>query len=218
MADETDYILKIVLVGDSRVGKSTFCQSIQGKNLSRVFATIGVDVITLHYRINDKNVSIKLCDTAGQERFQSIVRPYFCNFCGIVLMFDITKPSTFTSVEQWLNILEGDTFCQHSHPILLLGNKNDLCNKVSEEKQFKEKLDKLIDMYNVTYKELSCLHQSDLEETFMSFVTKILEDVSLNECTGVNRCTDYSSFRLSSIEETSGKCGKCKKPSCCNIL
>ena len=108
MTSQADYTFKLILAGDTQVGKTSFFQTLQDIRQSRIdtTTTIGVDLTVLHYNINNKQVKIQLWDTAGQERFQSIARTYFRNICGIILMFDVSKPETFYSLKKWIDIIE----------------------------------------------------------------------------------------------------------------
>ena len=126
---EFDYNLKLILVGDSDVGKSTFFKKINDLNYDNCEATIGLDFKIFWRTFNNKRLKINLWDTAGQERFRSIINRYFENICGIILIFDLNKENTFKSVERWIIDLKKYNKCNHEHPILLIGNKNDLeCN------------------------------------------------------------------------------------------
>lgn len=183
MSSQADYTFKLILAGDTQVGKTSFFQTLQDIRQSRIdtTTTIGVDLAVLHYNINNKHVKIQLWDTAGQERFQSIARTYFRNICGIVLMFDVSKPETFYSLKKWIDIIEYENKCEHNHPVLLLGNKSELINKIN-----KSELDEFIDSHNINYKEISCKQYNiHLEEIFVSFVSLILEEGSPDTCNGV---------------------------------
>jgi len=189
MSSPVDYTLKLVISGDTEVGKTSFFQSLlplgnQPSSRCSTTTTVGVDLTLLHYRINNKHIKLQLWDTAGQERFKSIARNYFRNICGVILMFDISNPITFHNLKTWLSIIKYEKKCRHKHPILLLGNKSELVNQIS-----KEELDEFIAINDITYEEISCKQdtQAHLEEILGSFISKILQEGDLNNCNGIQR-------------------------------
>lgn len=145
-----DYTLKIILVGDHSTGKSTFFRKICNLDLEYIPSTVGVDFFT-KYIIKDNNkIKINLWDTAGQERFRAIIVNYFRNISGILLFFDLNKEETFHSIEKWLKNLEDNNLCDHNHPIILIGNKNDLIKTIDDNL-----IKKTINKYKLIYKEIS---------------------------------------------------------------
>jgi len=179
--DINDHTLKTILVGDSRVGKTSFFNLLRNNTVAKTTTTIGVDYTKIFFIIDHKNVSMTIWDSAGQERFLTIVRSYFRNICGVILMFDVSDPPTFYNLERWLEVIEYEKTCHHTHPILLIGNKCDLPNRID-----KHKLEAFIKKYNLFYKEYSCKHSYNLEETMMAFVKMILNTVDGHECSGIN--------------------------------
>ena len=205
MSIQVDYTLKIIIAGDTQVGKTTFLQTIQDIRRSQLHSnsssntTIGVDLSLLHYNINNKHIKIQMWDTAGQERYQAITRTYFRNICGIILMFDVSKPDTFENLKKWMSMISYETSCTHRHPILLLGNKSELTNVID-----KQSLDDFIRCYKVRYNEISCLQHSHLEEMFISFISEILDDVDIDKCCGIRTQCDNnnnSRMRLDNFQE-----------------
>ena len=185
-----EYILKTILVGDSKVGKTSFLNLLQNNICLKTNTTLGVDFANLYFNINDTCIKMNVWDTAGQERFITIVRSYFRNICGIILMFDVSKPETFVNLKKWMNIIEYENICSHKHPILLIGNKNDLINNIDNNQ-----LNKFISKYNVIYREISCKKQTPLEESMTLFIGTIFKTLNVNDCNGMMTCQD--SFRSS---------------------
>jgi small GTP-binding protein len=215
MSTEVDYTLKILLAGDSRVGKTSFINVIQKNDHFFSTSTIGVDFTTLYYTLHDRNIKVNIWDTSGKTRFHSIIRTYFRDICAIVLMFDVTKPDSFSHLDDWLNLLLYETKCHHTHPILLLGNKNDMVNRIDNVK-----LNEFIDTYNVTYREISCKQDSHLEEIFTSFISKIITNDPDDDCHGIKTLNESSSSASSPTLTTSllqNQKPK-KKSNCCNIF
>ena len=120
-----DYFLKIIIVGDTGVGKSNFLfQFVNGK-FSRIYQpTIGMDykskIILLPK--TKQNIKLQFWDTAGQERYKSLNKLYFQRVQGIILMYDITKRESFESLDSWTKLIYDNI---DYVPIVLVGNKLD---------------------------------------------------------------------------------------------
>ncbi|XP_071374213.1 EF-hand calcium-binding domain-containing protein 4B [Centroberyx affinis] len=119
-----DRLFKIVLVGNSSVGKTSllrrFCDDCFYPGTS---ATVGIDYSVKTITVDNSQVALQMWDTAGQERYRSITKQFFRKADGVVVMYDITDEQSFTAVRQWLtNVQEG---AGEDIPIMLLGNKTD---------------------------------------------------------------------------------------------
>ncbi|XP_061420719.1 EF-hand calcium-binding domain-containing protein 4B-like isoform X1 [Lethenteron reissneri] len=119
-----DRIFKVVLVGESGVGKSCFIQQLcQKRFLPGICATIGVDYHIKTLTVGDFRIALQLWDTAGQERFRSITKQYFRKADGVLVMYDITNEFTFKSVRNWIISLQEKV--EDDVVVFLLGNKTD---------------------------------------------------------------------------------------------
>ncbi|XP_056138222.1 EF-hand calcium-binding domain-containing protein 4B [Lampris incognitus] len=123
-----DRLFKIVLVGNSSVGKTSllrrFCDDCFYPCTS---ATVGIDYSVKTITVDNSQVALQMWDTAGQERYRSITKQFFRKADGVVVMYDITAERSFTAVRQWLmNVKEGTG---EDIPIMLLGNKTDRQNE-----------------------------------------------------------------------------------------
>lgn len=138
-----DYTARIVMLGDCCVGKTSFTYKINDKyKFNNVYdPTVGVDYTSkmIHLK-DDTTVKCQIWDTAGQRKFMSIIRSYFKNITGIVVLFDLSKRQTFENLKLWfLEIKEN----QNNYPIsvMLLGNKLDIKNRkisIDEARNFAE--------------------------------------------------------------------------------
>jgi Rab family protein len=120
-----DFSIKIVIVGDSGVGKSNILSRyIQNSFSHDSKATVGVELSTKIYMIKDKIVRVQIWDTAGQERYKSITAAYYKGAKGAMMVYDITRSNTFSNIDKWYNELidYGD---KDVVPIII-GNKSDL--------------------------------------------------------------------------------------------
>ena len=123
--DEYDYIFKVLLLGNSDVGKSSLLLRFVDSLWNDAFVpTIGVDFKVKTLEINNKKVKMQIWDTAGQERFRTVVSTYFRGAHGILLLYDVTNKDSFKNLENWLIEIEKNA----SDKVLkiLLGNKCDL--------------------------------------------------------------------------------------------
>ena len=126
--EEYDYIFKVLLIGNSDVGKSSLILRYVDQIWNDVFVpTIGVDFKVKSLEIDKKTVKMQIWDTAGQERFRNVISSYFKGAHGILLIYDITNKESFKELENWLGEVERNA----SNQVLkiLLGNKCDLDDK-----------------------------------------------------------------------------------------
>ncbi|TDH09290.1 hypothetical protein EPR50_G00085440 [Perca flavescens] len=123
--DSFDFLFKIILVGDSDVGKTCVVQSFKsGIFIEKQQNTIGVDFTVRTLDIDGKKVKMQVWDTAGQERFRTITQSYYRSAHGAMVAYDITRRSTFESVPHWIR--EVEQFGAASVVLILIGNKSDL--------------------------------------------------------------------------------------------
>lgn len=123
--DSFDFLFKIILVGDSNVGKTCVVQSFKsGIFVEKQQNTIGVDFSVRTLDIDGKKVKMQVWDTAGQERFRTITQSYYRSAHGAIVAYDITRRSTFESVPQWIR--EVEQLGAASVVIIVIGNKSDL--------------------------------------------------------------------------------------------
>ena len=162
--DEYDYILKILLIGSSGVGKSSILSSYVEQSFDeQTIQTIGVDfkLITREYR--NQKFKLQIWDTAGHERFRTITNSYYRGTDAVILVFDLTRENTFEEVEYWLKEITenaADNIIIH-----LVGNKNDLPKKVK-----KESIAKLVLNSQIPYIETSAKNNFNLDILFSYYM------------------------------------------------
>ncbi|KAJ8391980.1 hypothetical protein AAFF_G00082900 [Aldrovandia affinis] len=166
-----DRLFKIVLVGNSSVGKTSllrrFCDGCFHPGTS---ATVGIDYSVKTITVENSRVALQMWDTAGQERYRSITKQFFRKADGVVIMYDITAEQTFTAVRQWLNSAQEGA--GEDIPIMLLGNKMDKPSEREVEARVGEKLAK---ESQFIFYECSALSGHNVTES-MIHLAKILKD------------------------------------------
>merc|ERR1712199_109831 len=125
MNAEYDYLFKLLLIGDSGVGKSCLLLRFADDTYTESYiSTIGVDFKIRTIQLDGKTIKLQIWDTAGQERFRTITSSYYRGAHGIIVVYDTTDKASFTNVKQWLAEIE--RYACSSVNKLLVGNKNDL--------------------------------------------------------------------------------------------
>lgn len=169
MSDEYDYLFKVVLIGDSGVGKS----NILGRFTRNEFnldskSTIGVEFATRTVSVDEKTIKAQIWDTAGQERYRAITSAYYRGAVGALLMYDISKQESYENVSRWLAELQEHADAQIV--IMLVGNKCDLKHRravpTEEALRFAEE-------HKLLFIETSALDATNVEEAFKQLLTKI---------------------------------------------
>merc|ERR1712166_916991 len=123
-----DYLFKLLLIGDSGVGKSCLLLRFADDTYTETYiSTIGVDFKIRTVEIDGKVIKLQIWDTAGQERFRTITSSYYRGAHGIIVVYDVTDEDSFTAVQRWLS--EIDRYCHEHVNKMLVGNKCDLHQK-----------------------------------------------------------------------------------------
>jgi small GTP-binding protein len=123
--EEFDLNLKIIIVGDTSVGKSNIgTRYIDDKFSIETKATVGVEFFTKNIVINKCKIRAHIWDTAGQEKFRAITKSYYRGAKGAFVVFDLTRRETFNNTDKWISELKSNG--ENDLIIILLGNKSDL--------------------------------------------------------------------------------------------
>nr|AAC37385.1 Rab1A [Dictyostelium discoideum]prf//2004272A rab1A gene [Dictyostelium discoideum] len=164
MNPDYHYLFKLLLIGDSGVGKSCLLLRFADDTYSESFiSTIGVDFKIRTIELNGKTIKLQIWDTAGQERFRTITSSYYRGAHGIIVVYDVTDKLTFENVRQWLQ--EIDRFACENVNKLLVGNKSDLvAKKVVDFNTAKAFADSL----QIPFLETSAKQSTNVEQAFMT--------------------------------------------------
>ncbi|KAI3378543.1 hypothetical protein SNEBB_003421 [Seison nebaliae] len=198
MAQEYDYQFKLLLIGDSGVGKSClllrFCDDVY---TSSYISTIGVDFKIRTLNLDDKNAKLQIWDTAGQERFRTITSSYYRGAQGIIIVYDVTDMETFNNVRQWLT--EIDRYASENVLKLLVGNKSDLTDKKVVDY---ETASKYAEHLHIPFLETSAKDSTNVEQAFQRMAELIKGS--------------YIKMPLIETQQITETIEKSKKYRCCN--
>ena len=170
-----DYIFKLILIGNSCVGKSSIIQRYIQKTFNDEYTcTIGVDFFMKTLDINDNLIKLQLWDTAGTEKFKSITTGYYRGANAAFVVFDLTSRISFDSVSEWIQ-----NYYNYSNPnseknVVLIGNKSDL----KENREISdEEINKFTINNNIKYFETSAKNGNNIEECFYYIAEKLMKDM-----------------------------------------
>ena len=171
------YIMKILTLGDVSVGKSSIVLRYSDNKFNETWlSTIGVDSKRKIVKIRGEKVKVSIWDTAGQEKFQNIVKQYYNGANGVLLIFDITSEKTFRKVDFWYKDLKENVNLDVMH-VCLVGNKIDLNDKRKIEKEFAQKY---ADENNLPYYEVSAKSGEGIKKMFEDVTNKIMDKILNN--------------------------------------
>jgi Ras-related protein Rab-1A len=175
-ATEYDYLFKLLLIGDSGVGKSCLLLRFADHTYTESYiSTIGVDFKIRTIDLDGKTIKLQIWDTAGQERFRTITSSYYRGAHGIIVVYDVTDAESFNNVKQWLN--EIDRYACENVNKLLVGNKCDLVSKKTVDyetaKSFADKLD-------IPFLETSAKQGSNVEKAFLTMAAEIKNSMAVH--------------------------------------
>lgn len=177
MNPDYDYLFKILLIGNSGVGKSSLLLRFADDTFTDNFMpTIGVDFKIRTLEVDGKTIKLQIWDTAGQERFKTITSSYYKGAHGIIVVYDITDKESFKNIDTWMNEVEKHASDNVSR--IMWGNKCDLddSRQVSTD-EGKE----LADHYNIRFMETSAKESANVEEAFTLMTREIKSRVVLTE-------------------------------------
>ena len=170
-----EYLFKILLIGNSNVGKSSlFLRYVDEIWKDNFVPTIGVDFKIKSIKIDNKTIKLQIWDTAGQERFRSLLSSYFKGANGILLLYDITNVNSFKSLSNWLIEIEKNS--SKNVKKILIGNKCDLNDlrkiPINKGKEF-------ANTYNMKFIETSAKNNVNINECFNILGKELINNIDL---------------------------------------
>ena len=166
-----DIILKILLLGDMTVGKTTLLLKYVDNFLPDTYiSTMGVDYKMKKIEYKNIEVTLQIWDTAGQDKYRTIAKNYYKGSHGILLLYDITKITSFENIREWIRDIKEEV--SEKAIIFLIGNKIDLTDN---RKISKEKGEELAEEYKIPFFEASAKSGENVDEVFKALYKKISE-------------------------------------------
>jgi Ras-related protein Rab-8A len=164
-----DFLIKLLLIGDSGVGKSCLLLRFSDDSFTTSFiTTIGIDFKIKTIELDGKRIKLQIWDTAGQERFRTITTAYYRGAMGILLVYDVTDEQSFQNIRNWIRNIE-----QHAADNvdkILIGNK---CDMISEKVVETSRGQELADEYDIKFFETSAKSNVNVVEGFIAIATDI---------------------------------------------
>ena len=172
-----DYIFKVSLIGDSSTGKTSILLRFIDDTFSEdTKSTIGVDFKIVSLELEEKiYAKMQIWDTCGSERFKSITSSFIKTCSAFILVFDLTRASTFKSIDNWIKIIKENTSPKF---FILIGNKNDLVEQREIEKEI---ILDYCEKHLFNYLEISAKDNYNIEKMFKEVVYQLYLDIKNNE-------------------------------------
>ncbi|VDD86617.1 unnamed protein product [Enterobius vermicularis] len=168
-----DHLFKLLIIGDSGVGKSSLLLRFADNTFSpNYITTIGVDFKIRTITVNGQRVKLQIWDTAGQERFRTITSTYYRGTHGVIVVYDVTSGDSFSNVKRWLH--EIDTNCDNVQKILVGNKADDPDRRVVLEVDAK----KFAETMGIQFFETSAKENINVEEMF-NCITGLVLDAKL---------------------------------------
>lgn len=168
-----DYKLKVVVVGDSGVGKTNLIKRFITNTFSENSkATVGVEFISKSYRINKQVFKIEIWDTAGQERYKSITAAYYKGAKGALIVYDTTQKSSYENIDKWM--VEIKDKASKDMKLMIVGNKTDL--KDARQVETNEALQKAKDL-EAPLMEASAKDGNNVKEAFYDLLKEMYREI-----------------------------------------
>ncbi|KAH0791992.1 small GTP-binding protein [Histomonas meleagridis] len=176
---------KILIIGDTQVGKTSLVTRICKNTFDECFETIGVDCYKKVLNIFGDDVSLQIWDTAGQERFKAVCKPYYRNAVGVFVVFSIDNHKSFDDIGKWIEDAQG--LCDQSVKIMLIGNKVDL---VEQRKVTNQEAQEFADSLEIEYIETSAKNNTNVVEAFDKIARQVYQTYKMNKVETNEKTTD----------------------------
>jgi small GTP-binding protein len=210
-ATNYDHIFKVLLLGDSSVGKTCFLLRFSDETFTENhISTIGLDYRLKMVSVNEAKIKLQIWDTAGQDRFRAITKNYYKGAHGIILLYDVTNINSFNNIKNWISqIKENST---EKVKICLVGNK---CDMTGMRKIQYEDGEKLAQEHDLKFIESSAKNNINVEETFKYLIDEIYgyhaKDKNTEEKPRERRRSFLNLLQLTNFNSPT----KGKKKACC---
>ncbi|RWS24083.1 ras-related protein Rab-3-like protein [Leptotrombidium deliense] len=169
-----DYMFKILIIGNSSVGKTSFLFRYADDSFTSAFvSTVGIDFKVKTVFRQDKRVKLQIWDTAGQERYRTITTAYYRGAMGFILMYDVTNEESFNSVQDWVTQIQ--QYSWDNAQVILVGNK---CDMEDERVVSTDRGRQLADQLKLEFFESSAKENINVKAVFERLVDIICDRMS----------------------------------------
>ncbi|KAK8568110.1 hypothetical protein V6N13_106051 [Hibiscus sabdariffa] len=171
-------LLKVIILGDSGVGKTSLMNQYVNKKFSNQYkATIGADFLTKEVQFEDRLFTLQIWDTAGQERFQSLGVAFYRGADCCVLVYDVNSMKSFDSLNNWREefLIQASPSDPENFPFVVLGNKTDVDGGNSRVVSEKKARSWCASKGNIPYFETSAKEGVNVEEAFQCMAKNALK-------------------------------------------
>lgn len=208
---DCDYIFKIIVIGDSGVGKSSLTVRLSEDVFYKDYAsTIAIDFRMHQMSYMDKRVRLQIWDTAGQERFQSVATAFYRGANGVMLCFDLTHRPSFLHLDQWMERVKQQAL--PGIPCLLIGCKSDEARAARQVT--KEEAMAWAAQHNMSFIETSAKEKENVQLAFQQITKSIFEDMK-DRNGKAPPATQRQGAREQSVNLEGSNSGKPEKKGCC---
>ncbi|XP_077203282.1 ras-related protein Rab-3C isoform X2 [Paroedura picta] len=169
-----DYMFKLLIIGNSSVGKTSFLFRYADDSFTSAFvSTVGIDFKVKTVFKNEKRIKLQIWDTAGQERYRTITTAYYRGAMGFILMYDITNEESFNAVQDWSTQIK--TYSWDNAQVILVGNK---CDMEEERVVSADRGKHLAEQLGFEFFETSAKDNINVKQTFERLVDIICDKMS----------------------------------------
>ncbi|KAJ4747098.1 hypothetical protein LUZ62_052470 [Rhynchospora pubera] len=205
-----DFLIKLLLIGDSGVGKSCLLLRFSDDTFTTSFiTTIGIDFKIRTVELDGKRVKLQIWDTAGQERFRTITTAYYRGAMGILLVYDVTDESSFNNIRNWIKNIE--QHASNNVNKILVGNKADMDE--SKRAVPTSRGQQLADEYGIKFFETSAKTNLNVEQVFFTIARDIKQRITSES---ENPKPAEATLKISNTD-SQNTAEAAAKSSCCNF-
>ena len=197
---------QLLIIGDSTVGKTSILgRFANGTFNSNYLATVGLDNFTKDEEIDNKKIRIKIWDTAGQEKYQSLTKGFFRNAQGIMVVFDVSNVETYENIKYWTQSIKTHMGSDiEKIAVIIIGNKKDLKEREVNQREAEIYSSEL----GYPYFETSAKTGENINSTIKYLVKQVLKKNNIYKTKSFNNNNDNSNNNI--------KISKHKNESCCS--
>eukprot|EP00386_Alphamonas_edax_P010414 GDKI01033658.1.p1 GENE.GDKI01033658.1~~GDKI01033658.1.p1 ORF type:complete len:212 (+),score=41.67 GDKI01033658.1:51-686(+) len=206
MSQQYDHLIKLLLIGDSGVGKSCLLMRFSDDLFTPShISTIGIDFKIKQIELDGKRVKLQIWDTAGQERFRTITQAYYRNAMGILLVYDVTSAESFQNIRNWIRQIE--THATQGVQKILVGNKADMDEKSRAVDS--RRAQELAAEYGIPFVETSAKSGQNVRQSFEAITREILHKLIATQQRQQQELTNRVTLSAGDTEPESRRGGCC---------